>query len=163
MGVIVLVSISGVTPRAFAKPFKTWGIYGITLAAYGAFLLRNTMDRAGVSGIFSPLVASGSVDVVLLLTFIPGVFGLLTGSPAGGIAVGVSILSGIGGFILPFPPKVAALVYISAYFGYTIAPTHLCFTFTADYFKCTLGRVYRYVVPSFLVTFPVALLIYFLF
>jgi integral membrane protein (TIGR00529 family) len=163
VGLIVLISISGVKLRVFAKPFKTWGIYGITLAAYGAFLLRNTMDKAGISGIFSPLVAGGGVDVILLLTFVPGVFGLLTGSPAGGVAVGVSILSGIGGFTLPFAPKVAALVYISAYLGYTIAPTHLCFTFTADYFKCTLGKMYRYVIPSFLVTFPIALLVYFLF
>jgi integral membrane protein (TIGR00529 family) len=163
IGLMVLVSISGLNTRVFAKPFKTWGIYGITLAAYGAFLLRNIMDKAEISNIFSSLATGGSVDVILLLSVVPGVFGLLTGSPAGGVAVGVSILSGIGMFPLPFAPKVAALVYISAYLGYTIAPTHLCFTFTADYFKCTLGKMYRYVIPSFLVTFPMALLVYFLF
>ncbi len=161
VGLIVMTAISKLDFAVFAKPFKTWGIYGITFAAYGAFLLRTMMVKAGISSIFSSLVTSGSIDITLLLIIAPAVFGLLTGSPAGGVAVSVSILSGI--FSVPFAPKVAALVYISAYLGYTIAPTHLCFTFTADYFKCTLGRMYRYVIPSFLVTFPIALLVYFLF
>jgi hypothetical protein len=160
IGLIVLTAISKLDFTVFTKPFKTWGIYGITFAAYGAFLLRTIMVRAGISSIFSSLVTSGSVDIVLILIIAPAVFGLLTGSPAGGVAVSVSILSGI--FSVPFAAKVAALVYISAYLGYTIAPTHLCFTFTADYFKCSLGRMYRYVIPSFLVTFSVALLVYFL-
>ena len=160
IGLIVLTAISKLNFTVFTKPFKTLGIYGITFAAYGAFLLRTMMVRAGISSIFSSLVTSGSVDIVLILIIAPAVFGLLTGSPAGGVAVSFSILSGI--FSVPFAAKVAALVYISAYLGYTIAPTHLCFTFTADYFKCSLGRMYRYVIPSFLITFSVALLVYFL-
>jgi len=159
IGLIVLTAISRLDLSVLKKPFKTWGIYGITLAAYGAFLLRNIMVKAGISSILSPLVTNGSIDVILLLTIAPAVLGLLTGSPGGGVAISVSILAGI----LAFTPKVAALIYISAYLGYTIAPTHLCFTFTADYFKCPLGKVYKYVIPSFLVTFPIALLVYFLF
>jgi len=159
IGLIVLTTISRLDFSVFKKPFKTWGIYGITLAAYGAFLLRNIMVRAGISSIFSPLVTNGNIDIILLLTIAPAVLGFLTGSPGGGVAVSVSILAGL----LAFTPKVAALIYISAYLGYTIAPTHLCFTFTADYFKCPLGKVYKYVIPSFLITFPMILLVYFLF
>ncbi len=51
---------------------------------------------------------------------------------------------------------------MSAYLGYVIAPIHLCLTFTVDYFKSTLGKVYKYVIPSALVSFATALLIYFL-
>ena len=160
IGVILLAAISRLTSAVFARPFKTWGIYGITFAAYGAFLLRNVMDKAGIASVFSPLVTSGGIDIILLLTLAPGILGLLTGSPAGGVAVSVSILSGI--FPTSFAPKIAALVYISAYMGYTIAPTHLCLTFTADYFRCPLSKMYKYVIPSFLVTFPMALLVYFL-
>jgi hypothetical protein len=106
-------------------------------------------------------VTNGSINIIFFLAIAPAVLGLLTGSPSGGVAVSVSILSGIVG--LPFAAKVASLVYISAYLGYTIAPTHLCFAFTADYFKCSLSKMYKYVIPSFLATFPIALLIYFLF
>jgi len=161
IGLAIMITISKIKFTVFTRPFKNWGIYGITLAAYGAFLLRNIMVRAGISAVFSSFVANGSVNIILFLTVAPAVLGLLTGSPQGGVAVSVSILSGM--LSLPFSVRVAALVYISAYLGYTIAPTHLCFTFTADYFKCSLGKMYKYVLPSFLVTFPIALLVYFLF
>lgn len=161
VGLIVMIAISKLGSSVFIKPFKTWGVYGVTLAAYGAFLLRNVIVEAGISNVFSSFVTNGGVDIIFFLAIVPAVLGFLTGSPAGGVAVSVSIFSGIIG--LPFSAKVASLIYISAYLGYTIAPTHLCFAFTADYFKCSLKNMYRYVIPSFLATFPIALLIYFLF
>jgi hypothetical protein len=160
IGIAIFVVITKLNSMVFVKPLKSWGIWGITAAAYGAFLLRNVMDAAGISNVFSSYVANGSIDVVLFLAVGPALLGLLTGSAQGGVAVSVSILSTI--FPLPFAAKVAALVYISAYLGYTIAPTHLCLTFTADYFKCSLGKMYKYIIPSFLITFSIALLVYFL-
>jgi len=160
IGLIIMIAVTRLRFKVFTKPFKTWGIYGITFAAYGAFLLRNVMINVGISNVFSSFMTNGSTDLVLFLAVAPAVLGLLTGSPAGGVAVSISILSGL--LTMPFAPKVAALIYISSYLGYTIAPTHLCFTFTADYFKCSLGRMYRYVLPSFLVTFPIGILVYFL-
>ena len=157
VGLAALILISRLSFKVFAKPFKSWSIYGIAFAAYGAFLLRSIMVNAGISQIFQNFVSNGNIDVILLLTLVPATLGLLTGSPQGGVAIGASILTGI----LTFSPKIAALVYISAYLGYTIAPTHLCFTFTAQYFKCPLGRLYRYVIPSFAVTFAAALIVYF--
>ena len=158
VGLIVLAIISSSTLKLLMKPLKSLGIYGVTLAVYGAFLLRNVMKAAGISEIFQPLVTSGEANIIVLLTVIPAALGFLTGSPSGAIAIGTSILAGV----LTFTPKTAALLYISAYLGYVIAPTHLCFTFTADYFKSSLGKVYRYVIPSFIATFATALIVYFL-
>lgn len=160
IGIAIFIMMTRPSLAVFAKPFKRWSIWGITAAAYGAFLLRNMMDTAGISSIFSSYVTNGNIDILLFLTIGPAVLGLLTGSAQGGVAVAVSILSTI--LPLPFAAKIAALVYTSAYLGYTIAPTHLCLTFTADYFKCSLGKMYKYVLPSFLLTFPVALVVYFL-
>jgi len=159
VGIIVLTVISKLNFQVFTKPFKSWGIYGITLAAYGAFLLRNVMKAAGISAIFKTFVANGSLGILLLLTVIPALLGFLTGSPTGGISISVPILLDV---LSSFSAKTAALLYMSVYMGYVIAPTHLCFAFTADYFKCSLGKVYKYVIPSFLATFITALLIYFL-
>ncbi|MEM3580239.1 MAG: DUF401 family protein [Candidatus Bathyarchaeia archaeon] len=157
-GLVVLAVISRLNFKVLAKPLRDWGIYGVTLAVYGAFLLRNVIVAAGVSDVFKRFVANGSVDTVILLTLIPAVLGFLIGSPHGAVAVSVPILTGV----LAFSPKTAALLYISAYLGYTISPTHLCFVFTADYFKSPLGKVYKYVIPSFIATFATALLVYFL-
>jgi integral membrane protein (TIGR00529 family) len=159
IGLAVLIVISKPGLHVFAKPFKNWGIYGITSAAYGALLLYNITKAAGISGIFESLVASGTIDVILLLTIVPAVLGFLTGSPLGGISISISILAGI---LTSFSPKTVALLYMSTYLGYLIAPTHLCFVFTADYFKCSLGEIYKYLIPSFLISFTTALLIYLL-
>ncbi|MGC8998044.1 MAG: DUF401 family protein [Candidatus Bathyarchaeia archaeon] len=158
-GLVALVIISRMSRNFLVKPIKEWGIYGVTLAVYGAFLLRKVIDASGFSEVFKQFVASGNVDVALPLIVIPSVLGFLTGSPLGAIAISVPVLKAE---VLTFSPKTAALLYISAYLGYTIAPTHLCFTFTADYFKSPLGKVYKYVIPSFIVTFATAVLVYFL-
>ena len=157
IGLLVLIFISKLRIQVFAKPFKSWSVYGIAFAAYGAFLLRGVMVNAGISQIFGNFISNGNIDIVIPLTIVPALLGFLTGSPQGGVAIGVSILAGI----LTFSPKVSALVYISAYLGYVISPIHLCFNFTARYFKCSLGRIYKYVIPSFIVTFIMALIVYF--
>jgi len=157
-GLIVLIYVSRLNLKVFVKPFRSWAIYGITFAAYGAFLLRKVMISAGISSIFQGLVTNGNVDIIIMLTVVPAVLGLITGSPQGGVAIAASILAGI----VTFSPNIAALVYISAYLGYTIAPTHLCFMFTAQYFKCPLNKLYKYVIPSFIAAFAMALIVYYL-
>jgi len=159
VGLMVLIMISKPSLHVLAKPLKSWEIYGVTLAAYGAFLLKNVTIATGISEIFKTLVINGSIDIILLLTVVPAVLGFITGSPSGGVAINVSILAGM----LTFSPKTAATLYISAYLGYVIVPSHLCLAFTVDYFKCSMRKVYRLIIPSFLITFAVALLVYFLF
>lgn len=158
VGILVLIAISKPNLHVLARPLKAWDIYGITLAAYGAFFLREAAIAAGISGIFRTLVVNGSIDVILLLTIVPALLGFMTGSPTGGVSISVPILAGI----LTFSPATAALLFMSAYLGYLVVPTHLCFAFTVDYFKCSMSRLYRYIIPSFIITFAAALLVYFL-
>ncbi len=158
LGLMVLALVSKSSLKAFVNPLKESVIYDVTCATYGAFLLRNVMSAAEISEIFKPLVASGRVDTTLLLVVIPTVLGFLIGSPSGGVAISVSMLGGI----LTFSPKTAVLIYMGAYLGYVVAPTHLCFTFTAEYFKSSIGKIYKYLVPSFIGTFAAVMLFYFL-
>jgi len=158
IGLVVLIVVSKMNLQIFMKPFRSWGIYGITLAAYGAFLLRNVMVATGIPEILKTFVTNGSVDIILLLTVVPAVLGFLTGSPLGGVTISVPILTGI----LTFSPKTAALIYMGAYLGYLMTPTHLCFAFTADYFKSSMGKIYKYLIPSIAISFATALLVYFL-
>jgi hypothetical protein len=87
------------------------------------------------------------------------ILAFMTGSPSGGVAAAISILAGV----IAFSSKNASLIYMSAYLGYTMAPTHLCLVFTVDYFKSTLGKVYKYVIPSIIATFAATLAVYILF
>jgi len=158
VGLLVLIVISKPSVQVLSKPLRSRDIYGVTLAAYGAFLLRMVTIETGISEVFKLLVVNGGVDIIVLLTIVPAVLGFITGSPSGGVAISISILAGM----LTFSPKTAALLYISAYLGYLIVPSHLCLAFTIDYFKCPLSRIYRYIIPSFLISFATALVVYFL-
>ena len=158
VGVFVLVAISKPSFRVVSKPFKSWGIYGITLAAYGAFLLGSVIKATEIPGIFETFAANGSIDSTLLLTAIPAASGVLTASALGGVSISMPILGGI----IALSPKTASLIYMSAYLGYVMSPTHLCLAFTADYFECSLEKIYKYAIPSFIATFTTTLLIYFL-
>ncbi|MEM2241948.1 MAG: DUF401 family protein [Thermoproteota archaeon] len=157
MGLAFMAVNSHLNIGALIKPLKSWGVYDVTLAAYGAFLLRNVMKAAGIAEIFQPLISSGhGLNVITLLTIIPMGLGFLMGTASGAIALSVSILAGA----LTFTSKTSALLYASAYLGYTLGPTHLCLTFTANYFKTSLKEIYRYMAPSFIATFATALIVY---
>ncbi len=158
VGIVAIVLITRTELSTFIKPFKTWSIYGITLAAYGAFLLGSVIKATGISAYFSAMVASGSVDVTLLLAVVPAILGILTASALGGVSLSVPILGGI----IALTPRTASLIYMSSYLGYVVSPTHLCLAFTADYFNCRLEKIYKYALPSFAITFATALLIYYL-
>jgi integral membrane protein (TIGR00529 family) len=158
VGIAVILAITKPNHETATKPLKNWGIYGITLAAYSAFLLGNVIKAAGIPAIFEAYAATGAVDKTLLLTVIPAASGILTASALGGVSISIPILAGVMGLT----PVTASLIYMSAYLGYVMSPTHLCLAFTADYFSCTLEKVYKYAVPSFIVTFIAALFIYFL-
>jgi integral membrane protein (TIGR00529 family) len=159
VGIVVLLMISKPSSHILVASVKGWQIYGVVLAAYGAFLLRNVTVATGISEILKSFVVNGSVDAIVLLTVVPAILGFVTGSPSGGVAISVPILSGL----LVFSPKTAALLFMGAYLGYLIVPSHLCLAFTVDYFKCSMEKVYKYMIPSFLVSFAAALLVFLVF
>ena len=158
LGVIVLLLISKPSLNVFSRPFRSRSIYEVTLAAFGAMLLRNVTMASGISETIGMLITGRNINDVVLLSTLPAALAFLLGSPLGGVALSVSMLTGT----LSFAPKTAGLLYMTTYLGYLGAPTHLCLVLTADYFKCSLGRVYRYLIPSLAMSFLTAILVYFL-
>jgi hypothetical protein len=157
IGIIVLLLIAKPNLKTLIRPLRNWGIWGITLAAYGAFLLRDVSMKAGISQIFGSVVSNGSIDLVPLLIIIPAFFSAVTGAVSGGLALSTSVLG-----IATYTPKTASLLYMTSYLGYVGAPTHLCLILTAEYFKCPLGKLYKYLIPSLIVSFVAAILMYYL-
>lgn len=157
IGIAVLLLIAKPNFKTATRPLKGWSIWGITFAAYGAFLLRNVAEAIGISQLFGSFVANGNVDAVMLLIVIPAVLSGIMGSPYGGIAIAASILTGI----VDFTPQSASLLYIGGYLGYVAAPTHLCLVLTAEYFRCPLDKLYKYLIPSLLVSIAAGIMVYF--
>lgn len=157
-GLATLAIISRPTFKTFTKPLKDLEIHDVMLATFDAFLLQNIMKNIAISNIFGRLILNGTIGAVWALTAIPVALSFFMGSPLGAITIAVSILTGA----LEFSLKNTALLYASAYLGYVIAPTHLCLIFTANYFKVALTRVYKIVIPSFIITYLATFLFYLL-
>jgi len=155
-GVITILIITKTKLTAFQKILKNKAIWEVTLAAFGALLLRNVTLASGASEILGSALANMNLSGIIVLSIVPAVLGFLLGSPSGAVALSVPILAETVTFI----PKNASLLYISAYLGYLSAPTHLCLVFTAQYFKTSISKSYKYLIPSIIVSIIAALITY---
>lgn len=158
IGLAMLMVIARPGFNVLRKTFSNPSIYTITLAAFGAMLLRNVTLTSGISEVLGDIISNGQISEVVLLSGLPAILAFLVGSPSGGIAITVPILEAV----LNFTPKTASLLYSAAYLGYVGAPTHLCLVLTAKYFKTSLNPIYKYMIPSLVVSFAAALLTYFM-
>ena len=157
-GVITLLVITRTKLTAFQKILKNKAVWEVTLAAFGALLLRNVTLASGASDILGSALANTNLNEIIVLSTVPAVLGFLLGSPSGAVALSVPILAETVTFI----PKNASLLYISAYLGYLSAPTHLCLVFTAQYFRTSISKSYKYLIPSIIVSIIAALITYLL-
>jgi len=158
IGLALLMVIARPSFDVLCKTFSNPSIYTITLAAFGAMLLRNVTLTSGISEVLGGIISNGQISEVVLLSGLPAILAFLVGSPSGGIAITVPILEAV----LNFTPKTASLLYSAAYLGYVGAPTHLCLVLTAKYFKTSLNPIYKYMIPSLVISFAAALLTYFI-
>ena len=158
VGVITLLAITKTKLTAFKKILKNRTVWEVTLAAFSALLLRNVTLASGASQILGSALANTNLNEIVILSVVPAVLGFILGSPAGAMALSVSILAETVTFI----PKNVSLIYISAYLGYLGAPTHLCLVFTAQYFRSAITKSYKYLIPSIIVSITAALITYLL-
>ena len=158
VGVITILIITRTEVTVFQKTLKNRAVWEVTLAAFGALLLRNVTLASGASEILGSALANTNLNEIIVLSTVPAILGFLLGSPSGAVALSVPILAETVTFI----PKSASLLYISAYLGYLSAPTHLCLVFTAQYFRTSISKSYKYLIPSIIVSIIAALITYLL-
>jgi integral membrane protein (TIGR00529 family) len=158
VGAITLLAITRTKVTALQKVLKNRALWEVTLAAFAALLLRNVTLASGASQILGSALANTNLSEIIVLSAVPAVIGFLLGSPSGAMALSVPILAETVTFI----PKNVSLIYISAYLGYLGAPTHLCLVFTAQYFRTSISKSYKYLIPSIIVSIIAALITYLL-
>lgn len=141
------------------KILKNKAIWEVTLAAFGAMLLKNVTIYSGASEILGDALANTNMPAIVMLSFVPALLSFLMGSTSGAVALSVPILAGTVTFI----PKTVSLLFISSYLGYMVAPTHLCLVFTAHYFKSSISSSFKYLIPATLVAMATALVTYLFF
>ncbi|MCW4035085.1 MAG: DUF401 family protein [Candidatus Bathyarchaeota archaeon] len=158
VGAITILIITKKTTE-LPKILKHKAIWAVTLAAFGAMLLKNVTVASGASEILGNALANSNTDATIILAVVPAVLAFLMGSTSGAIALSVPILAET----VVFTAQNVSLLYIMAYLGYMLAPTHLCLVFTAQYFKASINKSFKYLIPATAVSILAALVSYFVF
>jgi len=158
VGVITILVITKTKIAVFQKTLKNRAVWEVTLAAFAALLLKNVTVASGSSDIIGTAISNTNMPAIILLSVVPAILGFLMGSPSAAVALSVPILAKTVAFI----PETAGLLFISAYLGYMIAPTHLCLVFTAQYFDASINGSFKYLIPATIVSMIAALVTYFI-
>jgi uncharacterized protein len=134
----------------------------ILFLLYAVMLYKATIEKSGAAyALFSDMQTIG-LPTVVLLAALPFLMGFATGISMGFAGISFPLL-------IPFldsGSQVNAygllLAYTSGYIGVLLSPVHLCLMLSVEYFKASLAKVYRYILPPLLIMEAVAILIYYL-
>ncbi|MEM2590724.1 MAG: DUF401 family protein [Zestosphaera sp.] len=147
-----------VSSSKFFIALKSDRVMNMVLSSLGAMLIYYAMITTGISSSIGSAVSSIKFPVVMTEVLLPGFMSLISGSPIVGVTSSVPLLAGLKTFSLGD----ASLIYLSAFLFYVASPVHLCLVFTVQYFRESLFKVYKYLIPAIILTFSVAISYYYI-
>jgi integral membrane protein (TIGR00529 family) len=159
--VLVLLAIQQrVNGREIIRAVK----YGLSplilLLLFSVMLYQVTITQSGAANVLVAEMQTLGLPSLLILAGIPLLLGVATGYGPATFGISMPLL-------LPFIITSSGLqwqallvAFVSGSLGQMLSPAHLCFCLSAEYFKTTLGRVYRYTVPIIAVIEAVVIAIF---
>ena len=156
-GIVVGVLLGLLTLWALAMPkysivvdvIRNRRVLGIILAAYSIIFFQKTILYTSSKAIANAIVGTG-IPLIIIEAFLPFLLGYFLASPLTSIVLSIPLIANITGASLPL--DTVSLVFASAFLGYLISPAHLCLVYTLEYFKENIGGVYKYFIPSALLS-----------
>lgn len=141
----------------FFAALKSDRVMNMVLSSFGAMLIYYAMVITGVSSSIGSVISSVKFPVVITEVLLPGFMSLVSGSPIVGVTSSVPLLAGLKAFSLGD----TSLIYLSAFLFYVASPVHLCLVFTVQYFRESIFKVYKYLIPAIILTFALAVSYYY--
>ena len=138
--------------------------YGLNLKIlfllYSVMLFKVIIERADAAGaLISDMQAIG-LPPVLMLAVLPLLIGLATGISMAFVGVALPLLLPYIALDSGISSSALLLAFTSGMMGILVSPLHLCLILSSEYFKATLAKVYRYVLPPVLVIEATVILVY---
>jgi len=159
IAIILIMKISGIGLKGLTKAMASRNTAELTIAAFSAILLRNMFIASGGPNVLSLVIKPHSTfEVVLLLTLVPTLLSLATGSSMTGNVVSLSIFKSL----LDVGLRETMLIYSSAMLGYLASPAHLCYVYSAQYLNTPMSNSYKDMLLATIPTLAVAVITYLL-
>jgi uncharacterized protein len=134
----------------------------ILLLLLAVMLYQMTVKNSNAAGVLVANMQSIGLPPVLMLVGVPILIALALGyGPAiSGVALPLLLPYIVTSSGIQTPTLLLACV--SCQVGQLLSPSHLCFCLSVEYFKTTLGKVYRYTVPILAIMEAVAIAVFLL-
>ncbi|MFC1861104.1 DUF401 family protein [Chloroflexota bacterium] len=131
------------------------------LFLYGVMLYKMAVESSNAAHYFFSDMQSIGVPVLIMLAVLPFLIAFVTGSSTAFAAVAFPIL-------MPFMVSdsevnsyAILLAYVSGMIGLLVTPLHLCLIYTTEYFNSKLSKIYKYILPPYLMIEGIVILVYY--
>jgi integral membrane protein (TIGR00529 family) len=122
----------------------------ILFLLYAIMLFKATIEGAGAAyTLFSDMQYIG-LPTPVLLAFLPFLIGFATGISMGFVGISLPLLVPFIALGSQVNGHALMLAYISGYVGVLLSPVHLCLILSTEYFKASLAKVYKLILPPLL-------------
>lgn len=144
------------------KAFKYGLDPKILFLLYAVMLYKTIIESSDAAyAIFSDMQAIG-LPVLVILVVLPFLMGFATGLGMAFVGIALPLLVP---FITPdlgFNNYALLLAFFSGMMGVFLSPLHLCLILSAEFFKASLAKVYKYILPLSMAMEAIVILIYFI-
>ena len=159
VSLLLLVIVARPKGRLLLRALRDGFSVNLILLVFGVLSFQTALEISGAISAVTRLTTSAGLPPEAVIFAVCGTIGLLTGMVSAYVGLGYSLLAG-----LLYQPEIAPahimLAYLSGYLGVMLSPSHLCLILTNEFFKSDLARVYRLMVPPFLLLALIGFLIY---
>ena len=159
LSLVLLVMVARPRGRILLRALKDGFSPKLILLVLGVLSFQTALELSGAIAAVTRLTTSAGLPPEAVIFAVCATIGLLTGMVSAYVGLGYSLLAG-----LLYQPEVAPahimLAYLSGYLGMMLSPSHLCLILTNEFFKSDLARVYRLMIPPFLLLALIGFLIY---
>ena len=137
-----------------AKILTRASIYQLGILVLSVMVFQAVLAEVKAAPRIGQELTSLHVPVALVVAALPFIAGLVTGLAIGVVGTSFPIVLGLvaampdGGSLRPY----IALAYAFGHLGQMMSPLHLCHVVSNQYFQTSFARVYRYIVPSAIIT-----------
>jgi len=138
--------------KMFATLFTKTSM-SVQLSLVGVMVFQFMLEKSGLLPAAGSELVNSGIPLVFAVVALPFLAGMVTGIGSGftgtafPLVVGLMVTQGSG----LTPVATLVLAYGFGYAGILLSPVHLCLLVSKDYFKTSLARFYRQLLPAVIV------------
>jgi integral membrane protein (TIGR00529 family) len=148
--------------RRFRGALLDKGLLPLLILIFSIMILKTIMTESqAVSQVRDELIAY-KIPVLLVIMILPFLSGFITGVAMGFVGASFPLIIPLFHTTQTFDyMALAALAYTFGYMGMMLSPVHLCLLVSKDYYKASLTKSYRYLLPPVIMVLTGVVILFF--